>query len=247
MVQAIADFQDEHFHRDGFGWCRGFADGSTCEALKVAIAKLNQNNPHGLRNLDKLLPAVAELCTSAPLVQLAARYLRLSAQPPRLVRAIFFDKTPETNWGVPWHQDKTIAVSDPAELGKANRQEISGWGPWSIKDGVHHVQPDLALLEQMVTLRLHLDDATLDNGCLRVMPGSHRLGLLPAEQVHDFKASGSAVDCCAAAGDILLMRPLLLHSSLRGQQLDAQHSSGHRRIIHLEFCAATLPGGLHWA
>lgn len=240
MVQAIADFQDGHFQRDGFGWCRGFADQSSCEALKVAIANLNLNSPHGLRNLDKLVPAVARLCASAPLVQLAARCLGLPAQSPQLVRAIYFDKTPETNWGIRWHQDKTIAVSD--------RREIPAWGPWSIKDGIHHVQPDIDLLKQMVTLRLHLDDTSLTNGCLRVLPGSHLPGLMSADQVRDFKTSGSVVDCCAAAGDILLMRPLLLHSSLRGQHLlDDQHCSGHRRIIHLEFCAATLPAGLHWA
>ena len=236
---AIDDLQNEHFQQDGFGWCRGFADEESCERLKVSISQLNVISPHGLRNLDKQVPTVAELCASSPLQQLAAQGLGDPAQPPQLVRAIYFDKTPETNWGVPWHQDKTIAVRE--------RIEVSGWGPWSVKDGVHHVQPDLELLQQMVTLRLHLDDATLDNGCLRVLAGSHLSGLLSAEQVRDFKASESIVDCCAKAGDVLLMRPLLLHSSLRGQRLDAQHHSGHRRIIHLEFCAATLPAGLCWA
>jgi len=228
-----------HLQQQGFAWCRGFADEVTCNSLRVAIASVSADLCHGLRNLDKRVQAVAELAASQQLSRLVARCLGGSAQPPQLVRAIFFDKTPETNWGVPWHQDVTIAVHA--------RADIPGWGPWSIKAGVHHVQPTMALLQQMITLRLHLDETTLDNGCLRLLPRSHQQGLLSKKQVHDLKMTIEAVDCCAAAGDVLLMRPLLLHSSLKGQSLKAPNLVSHRRIIHLEFCAATLPSGLRWA
>lgn len=107
----------------------------------------------GIRNAEKKFPAINDLVTSSKLQGSASEYL--SAK-PNLVRHIFFDKTPENNWLVTWHQDKTIALS-----GKA---DIEGWGPWSVKDGTHHVQPPLDVLNNMVTFRIHLDDTTRDNG-----------------------------------------------------------------------------------
>lgn len=39
---------------------------------------------------------------------------------PEIVRVIFFDKTPDKNWLVTWHQDKTILVN--------SKSDIAGWG-----------------------------------------------------------------------------------------------------------------------
>ncbi len=101
-----------------------------------------------------------------PLFVLAA--LVVAGADCRLVRGLFFDKTPGANWPVAWHQDLTLAV--------AERREIAGWSNWSVKAGVPHVQPPVDILERMVTLRLQLDDCGADNGPLRVLPGSHCLG-----------------------------------------------------------------------
>jgi hypothetical protein len=65
------------------------------------------------------------------------------------VRAIYFDKTPDSNWNVAWHQNLTIAVRE--------RRDAAGFGPWSVKAGVPHVQPPVELLEHLVAVRLHLD------------------------------------------------------------------------------------------
>jgi hypothetical protein len=96
----------------------------------------------------------------------------------RPVRSILFDKTPDENWPVAWHQDLTISVSE--------ERQIHGYGPWSRKDGIPHVQPPLALLRQMVTFRLHLDDTPESNGALRVIPGSHDRGRIFAETLSTF-------------------------------------------------------------
>ncbi len=143
------------------------------------------------------------------------------------VRGILFDKTPQGNWKVPWHQDLSIAV--------ASRVEVPGFEPWSIKDGVVHVQPPVQVLEAMVTLRLHLDDCGLDNGPLRVLPGTHLLGKV------ETPPAVPEVVCCLPAGGALLMRPLLMHAS------SAATGPGRRRVIHLEFACESLPGGLEWA
>lgn len=92
----------------------------------------------------------------------------------------------------------------------------------------------------MVTVRLHLDDCSADNGALRVIPGSHR-DLIAPRDVDPAACNRQAVTCEVPAGGILLMRPLLLHSSRK-----AEHAH-HRRVIHLEFTTRPLPHGLEWA
>src|SRR5205085_1960203 len=84
------------------------------------------------------------------------------------VRGLFFDKTEGANWPVPWHQDLSVAL--------AQKVEREGWSNWTLKAGVHHVQPPCGILERMIAVRIHLDDCRFDNGPLRVVPGSHRFG-----------------------------------------------------------------------
>ncbi len=151
---------------------------------------------------------------------------------PVPVRGIYFDKRPETNWLVTWHQDLTLAV--------AERVEMLGFGPWSVKDGIPHVQPSVDLLEQMLTVRLHLDDADSDNGALRVLPGTHRMGRLNAESITRCRETHAEVVCTAQTGDALLMRPLLLHASSRSV------SERRRRVLHIEFAGFSLPPQLEW-
>jgi ectoine hydroxylase-related dioxygenase (phytanoyl-CoA dioxygenase family) len=148
------------------------------------------------------------------------------------VRGILFDKTPEANWKVVWHQDLSIAVQE--------KREVSGFGPWSVKAGVVHVQPPVAVLERMATIRLHLDDCGLDNGALKVLPGSHAMGRLVAEEIERCRQETAEVLCPVPAGGALVMRPLILHASAPAT------SPRHRRVVHLEFATEELPGGLGW-
>ena len=175
------------------------------------------------------LPAVAALARSARLLDLIRPHLPSEPFP---VRAIYFDKSPEANWLVSWHQDLTLALSA--------RAEVPGFGPWSTKDGIPHVQPPVEFLQQMLTVRLHLDDADESNGALRVLPGSHRLGRLSSERIQELRSRQPDFLCAMSAGDALLMRPLLLHASSRST------STRHRRVLHIEYAAFRLPPELHW-
>lgn len=143
------------------------------------------------------------------------------------IRSILFDKTPSENWPVAWHQDLTIAVTE--------KHELNGYGPWSIKDSVPHVQPPVSFLEGMTTLRIHLDDTPAANGALRVIPGSHTLGRLSSQEIQT-RASTDEVTCECHAGDVLQMSPLILHASNRSK------NPTRRRIIHFEFGS---PKALH--
>ena len=147
-------------------------------------------------------------------------------------RGIFFDKTPDANWKVPWHQDLSIAVQ--------NKIESEGFGPWSEKAGAIHVQPPREILEQMLTIRLHLDPCDADNGALRVIPNSHVLGKLDSAQIALNSTTVEEVVVPVPAGGAMLMRPLLLHAS------SPSKSPAHRRVIHLEFAGVELPAGLSW-
>jgi hypothetical protein len=212
--------------RDGFAIVRGVLSAAAREALLLALGDASGAGRRGLLGV----PAVRALARSAALLDLVAP--ALPGGEPRPVRAILFDKSPAANWLVPWHQDVTIAVRE--------RREVEGFGPWSVKDGLPHVQPPADLLARMLAVRLHLDDCDDSNGALRVLPGSHREGRLDPRRIAGLRAATAEVLCEAAAGDALLMRPLLLHASGKSA------SDRRRRVLHIEFCAADLPGGLAW-
>jgi ectoine hydroxylase-related dioxygenase (phytanoyl-CoA dioxygenase family) len=148
------------------------------------------------------------------------------------VRGILFDKTPGANWKVGWHQDLSIAVK--------NRADVPGFGPWSQKAGVTHVQPPREILEQMLTIRLHLDECDESNGPLRVLPGSHKRGKMTPQEIKQYRSETEPVLCVSPLGGALLMRPLLLHAS------SPATSPNHRRVLHIEFAAKRLPGSLEW-
>lgn len=182
----------------------------------------------GIRNLLNVVPLTRDLANSAACRALVEPTLGSNA---RVVRGIYFDKHPDANWKVAWHQDLTIAVQQ--------RIDVDGYGPWSIKAGIHHVQPPVSILENMLTVRLHLDDTGAANGALRVVPGSQQQGRLDPEQIEYWKQQ-RPFTCVVKSGDALMMRPLLLHSSL------AAVSPKHRRVLHFEYSSIDLPAGLCW-
>lgn len=185
------------------------------------------NTKHAQRNLLSV-PAVRELAASEPVRQLVAAVL---GEECFAVRGMLFNKTSASNWKVVWHQDKTIAVRE--------RKEVEDFGPWSMKAGVVHVQPPESVMDKMLAIRLHLDESHEDNGPLRVVPGSHVVGSISADEIAAWRARTNVI-CTVPRGGAILMRPLLLHASSSSVQPET------RRVVHLEFAADELPGGLEW-
>lgn len=211
---------------DGFEIIRDVLDSTERQRIIDSLGRVDGAGKRGVL----AIPEVAALARSDRLLGLIRPHVSGN---PRPVRAIYFDKSPDANWLVPWHQDLTLAVRENVPT--------KGFGPWSVKDGVPHVQPPISLLEQMLTIRLHLDAADASNGALRALPGSHRLGRLSADQIAKQRSKSHEILCAAPAGAGMLMRPLLLHAS--------SHSShrGHRRVLHIEYAGFDLPGALEWA
>jgi ectoine hydroxylase-related dioxygenase (phytanoyl-CoA dioxygenase family) len=188
---------------------------------------------YALRNLLDAVPELRELIDGTRARALASRVLGARAF---IVRGILFDKTAEANWKVAWHQDLSIAVRA--------RRDAEGFGGWSEKAGVVHVQPPAEVLERMLSVRLHLDACDEENAPLKVVPGSHLRGRLSAEAIAHALESSTAVSCLVPRGGALLMRPLLLHASSASR---APEQRRRRRVVHLEFAAGELPAGLEWS
>jgi ectoine hydroxylase-related dioxygenase (phytanoyl-CoA dioxygenase family) len=207
----------------------GFAVVPACldEGAVEHLCKQFDDTQHPQRNLLSV-PSVRQLATSK-----RVREVMEAALGPKCfaVRGIFFNKTQSANWKVVWHQDLTISVRE--------RKDVDGFGSWTMKGGVLHVQPPADLMNGMLAIRLHLDESGPDNGPLRVIAGSHNQGRLSAEQVASLKKE-NAITCCVPKGGALLMRPMLLHAS------SACVIPKPRRVIHLEFAATELPQGLEW-
>jgi ectoine hydroxylase-related dioxygenase (phytanoyl-CoA dioxygenase family) len=192
----------------------------------------SRGTTYGSRDLAALFPEVCEL----PRERVLRAFLHEVLGPRAgLVRALFFDKPPERSWSLPWHKDRTIAVKD-------NQRPSTVFGRPTLKAGIPHVEAPEEILAGMLTLRIHLDAMTSENGPLSVIPGSHQTVNLEAG---DLEGDGGAapVEIHAAAGDVLAMRPLLSHSS----SMPREGNTRHRRIIHLEFApTADLPDGYEW-
>lgn len=182
---------------------------------------------YAARNVVELYPAVRDWWRKPALVQFLTAVL---GPPFGLVRVLFFDKPPGRSWSLPWHQDKTIAVTEHLPSTRFTKP--------TRKAGVTHVEAPRDVLAEMLTLRVHLDAATEANGPLMVMPGSHRGGV-PGES----PPPGAAQTIYAKPGDVLAMRPLVAHASGTAQAGLQQH----RRILHLEFAGSpTLDDGYRW-
>jgi len=148
-----------------------------------------------------------------------------------VVKSIYFDKPQNSNWYVPYHQDLTISVD--------KKTELEGFNYWTVKQNQFAVQPPLQILENIITVRIHLDKTDENNGALRVIPKSHLKKTYKPQNI-DWKTESETI-CDVEKGGIMLMKPLLLHSSKRTTN-DKQ-----RRVIHIEFSNQELPKELNWA
>ena len=185
----------------------------------VSAADLERGKA-GARHLLRL-PVVRALSTDMRMLELARGFLGPGAVP---FRATLFDKSPDANWLVAWHQDTALPLQ---------RRIASGeWGPWSIKAGRIYAHAPAWALQQVVALRVNLDESSLENGPLRVLPDTHRAGVLSDEQIERLARGMAPVDCVAPSGSVVAMRPLIVHGSSKAT------SDRPRRVLHLEYASA---------
>jgi hypothetical protein len=222
-VEAISGFL-----RDGVSI---FPRVATSEILQSVIQSFASATGRPGQRSFELTPSVRRLVARDGLLgELASELVNRETKP---VRVLFFDKTPESNWAVPWHQDRVIAVKE--------RVEARGFNIWSLKDGVVHVEPPVTLLENMLTLRLFLDPCDDDNGPLEVACETHLHGRIPSQNVVTVARQSRRFVAVGGAGDVLAMRLLSLHKSERAVK------PLRRRVLHIDFAAEDPPKPLRWA
>lgn len=193
-------------------------------ALAASIETFQlQRSRAGARHVLGCEP-IARLGSDARMLDLASRWL---GAPAILFKATLFDKSPDANWLVAWHQDTALPM--------ASRRDANGWGPWSEKYGVTYAHAPARVLEKMIALRVHLDHSTAENGPLRVLPETHARGVLADEQVYELAKRIKAVECHVVAGGVLAMRPLIVHASSKIA------APSPRRVLHFEFAASLEP------
>ena len=220
------------------GWCilEEAISLDQLEQLRALTEQLIESSDDGIRqkegavyaarNVMDVIPQVCDAWRTEALVSFVRRQLGHQAG---LVRALYFDKPPAKTWALPWHKDLLIAID--------SLREAPGYSAPRPRAGVPHTEPPLEVLEKMVTLRIHLDEITAENGPLQVASGTHRTG--KALQLDGFETCS----ICTPAGSVLVMSPLLAHCSGRS----VPGTSRHRRILHLEFSAQRdLPEGVRW-
>ena len=189
-------------------------------ALEHILALSPNRSRAGARHLLGLDP-VAKLASCPQLIAVASAVLGPAVFP---FRATLFEKTAKANWLVVWHQDTALPLH--------NRREVHGWGPWSVKDGVTYAHAPAAALSQVLALRIHFDDSTCDNGPLRILPGTHNMGVLSELQMSELTTRIAPISCMVAKGGVVAMRPLTVHASSKS------HVDMPRRVLHIEYAAS---------
>ena len=217
----------ESFAKDGYASAPGVLSGPECD-LAASQIRLADPGAGGTRCL------LDQTWCAALAARLRIHSALAVALAPDLVavQCNYFEKSLGRNWLVPIHQDLSIAV--------ARRVNDPALGGWSEKEGVLYVRPPLAVLRQLVAVRVHLDRCGAEDGPLRVVPGSHQRGLIADKDAIASRVAGLEVTCLAGKGDALVMRPLLLHASSKGS------GEGRRRVLHFVYGPFELPCGLEW-
>lgn len=196
----------------------------TCEEItgitdcltRTSLRRTRAGIRHALQHHE-----IAALARTPRLVTIAAAVLGAGAFP---FRATVFEKSQKANWLVVWHQDTALPLYE--------RKQTPGWGPWSVKEGVTYAHAPAGALSTVLALRVHLDDSTAENGPLRVLPGTHQLGVLDDQTISALTARISQVEGEVTKGGVLAMRPLLVHSSSKSR------SEAARRVVHIEYAAS---------
>jgi ectoine hydroxylase-related dioxygenase (phytanoyl-CoA dioxygenase family) len=194
------------------------------EYLDQLLQEIDESAPRrsraGIRHALTLSPVTA-VAREPQMIELAREVLGSEAFP---FRATLFDKSPTANWLVVWHQDTALPLLE--------RIDQPGWGPWSVKEGIDYAHASSTALSQVLALRVSCDDSTSENGPLRVLPGTHTLGVLSDDTLHELSTRLAPVDCVVPKGGVVAMRPLVVHASSKSQ------TEMPRRVLHIEYAAS---------
>ena len=215
-LHSVTDIEEE-FEQQGFVVIDKILNEEALGAL-IDLCESEVDAKAGTRNLlrfDWIRKLAGELAQNNTLKKLLPKNALA-------IQCNYFSKDTKTNWLVPLHRDKSIPVK--------SRIESEKWSGWSEKEGILYAQPPKQVLEEMVAVRIHLEDNYSHNGALEVVAGSHK-------SVDKREPRKLAV---VQKGGALIMRPLILHKSTK-------LIHGKRRVLHFVFGPENLPNNAVWA
>lgn len=186
-------------------------------AIDDAVAESAMRGRAGVRHLLRF-DAVRDLARDPRLLAIGRRFLGGTPTP---FKATLFDKSPASNWLVAWHQDTALPLRAHVDA--------RGWGPWSRKAGQLYAHAPADALSHVVALRVHLDVSSAENGPLRVLPDTHRMGRLSEAQIDELARTIEPVECVVDRGGVIALRPLVVHASSKSRSLL------RRRVLHIEY------------
>lgn len=226
----------DHILENGFTIINNIFSDKELEKIDKVLKNIDASNDNfrksenlfAIRQFLKELPEIKDLILNA---NMNAIIHEIFGEKYMAVKSIYFDKPEKSNWYVAYHQDLTISVD--------KKIKIAGFGPWTTKKNQFAVQPPLPILENMYTIRIHLDDTDENNGALKVIPKSHAKGIYRPETI-DWNVETEEI-CKVERGGAMIMKPLILHGSNRTT------NGKKRRVIHIEFSEMELPEELQWS
>ncbi|MEH6459041.1 phytanoyl-CoA dioxygenase family protein [Chitinimonas sp. JJ19] len=220
----------EDYAQQGYAISQPLLMEQECDALAALLSA-----QHGLADDQAGSRQLLQHAWCRTLVQRLQQHPTLTCLlPPGLVavQCTLFEKSLDRNWLVALHQDLSIPV--------VARVETPALTSWSCKQGGWYVQPPLSVLQGLLAVRLHVDACGPHDGALRVMPGTHRLGILDHAARLRCQSAQAAVLCPVVRGAAMVMHPLLLHASSKAT------GNSRRRVLHFLFGPAHLPLGMAW-
>lgn len=225
-----------HILKNGFTTINSIFSDKELEKIDEVLKNIDTSNENfrksedlfAIRQFLKELPEIKDLLFND---NIKAIINEIFGEKYVAVKSIYFDKPEKSNWYVAYHQDLTISVD--------KKMDLTDFGPWTTKRNQFAVQPPLNILENIYTIRIHLDDTDENNGALKVVPKSHSKGIYRAETI-DWNVETEEI-CNVEKGGVMIMKPLILHGSNRTT------NGKKRRVIHIEFSDMELPEELQWS
>ena len=230
------DINKKELNLLGFSVINNVYNKSEIESISDFISNLDTSNPifrksedlFAIRQFIKEVPKIKDLIFTKNLIEIIKS---IGGEDYFVVKSIYFDKPEKSNWFVSYHQDLTISVD--------KKQESIGFANWTTKHNQFAVQPTSDILENIFTIRIHLDDTNEENGALKVLEKSHLKAINRIDNLD--LINEKEVFCNVKSGGIMLMKPLLFHGS------NKTTNDKNRRVIHIEFSNKILPRNLQWS
>lgn len=224
------------FNQNGFGIIENIYSENEVTSILQEIESSKQSSKNfrkdkelfAVRSVLHEIPKLKKLIFNKKLTEIIEK---IGDKTYFVVKSIYFDKPATSNWVVPYHQDLTINLSE--------KIITDSFSNWTSKHNQVSAQPPISILENIFTIRIHLDDTTQENGAVKIIPRSHLKGII--QLTNNEIDKNEEFICEVSKGSIMLMKPLTLHASTRTT------NNKRRRVIHIEFSNQKLPNNLQWS